>query len=132
MAVATSLIVGSIIAGAVSSAGTVAAARSQAGAARRAGNQQAQAVDQQIDFEREQAAEDQRRYDETQARNREMYEQTRAEEQKRYEQDRALEMQRWDTEQTRRTPYRDVSVANLHDLDARTRRGSTLADLARR
>lgn len=117
-----------VIAGGAQVGGTLAQNR----AARLAGQQQDRAFQTQMGFERQQADEDQRRWDETQRRNREMYDQTRAEEQRRYEADRALEAERWNTEQTRRAPYRQVSTEQLRDLHARTLRGNTLADLARR
>lgn len=115
--------------GAIAGGTSVAAAKMSSNAAKRAGQQSAASIDQQIAFEREQAEEDKRRFEETQRFNREIYERERAEDLRRRNEDRALEMARWDAEQARRAPYRKASVENMNQLAAQTA-GTSLADLA--
>lgn len=128
---------GAVAGGGLSVAGSVIGGRSAANATKRAAQQQATEIDKQLAFEREQAAEDQRRWEETQKYNRDQAELQRQEDLRRYENSLAMERdrwatenRRWDAEQTRRAPYRATSVANMNQLAGQTA-GASLADIAR-
>jgi type II secretory pathway pseudopilin PulG len=114
-------VVAAIIGGSAAIGGTIYSSRQASRGQRQAQSAQNSAMDRDIAFQREQAAEDKRRYDEEIALMRSQHDAQQAEANRQAaEEQRRFEMQRADVErrQTNLAPYREAGAVSLKDLAA--------------
>lgn len=118
---------GMLIAGLAAGGGGIYAAKKQGSAAERAQALSGQSLDKQIAWEREQAAEDKRRYDEEVALLRQRHEAEQTEINRKAaleEANIAEERRRFELRQEQMRPYRDQGLVSLSDLAGRARAGT--------
>lgn len=111
---------------AASTAGTIVSAKMQGSAADKASRTSAASTERALQIERENEVRRREEFDRTEAENQRRWNETSALDQWRYNQDAALTREKfqqdvdvYNAEQRRRQPYRDTSVAALHDLASR-------------